>query len=422
MVRNGERKESYMHLFSNAFEWLKSRTVQIILLITLYLLSARFLPDIAHNFLFTMTFVIKDFLMWFVPLIVCFFVAQTLSEFRGFALLLIVFLVIFETLSNLSSALYALGCAHLSLPFMPKFSMVPSFVSLDPLWTFPFVRPKVWSAGYGSLLGVVLGSVCAFSRWAMLKKITLLGKVLSERFLKNVLGPLTPFFVLGFVARFYQEDILDRIISHYSKVILMITIFIFAYLLLIFFIGAKFNAKNTLKNFKQMLPAGTLGFATGCSLTTMPWTIICLKKILKNPRIAQAIIPLTTNIQQVGDCFAMNFLIFLIYSQFYGQPPDALLWSQFLFVFVLSRFATTAMLGGAIFLTTHLCEEYLAFQPEMTAILLMMNMLIDPIVTSSNVMGNGGLCCIFENAWIKIASTLRKKKNNAGYPFEPQGQ
>jgi hypothetical protein len=58
----------------------------------------------------------------------------------------------------------------------------------------------------------------------------------------------------------------------------------------------------------------------------------------------------------------------------------------------------------------------------MTAILLMMNMLIDPIVTSSNVMGNGGLCCIFENAWIKIASTLRKKKNNAGYPFEPQGQ
>jgi Na+/H+-dicarboxylate symporter len=50
-------------------------------------------------------------------------------------------------------------------------------------------------------------------------------------------------------------------------------------------------------------------------------------------------------------------------------------------------------------------EHYLHFTPEMIAILLAFNVLLDPIVTCTNVIGNGALCTLFEKTllsrWIK---------------------
>ena len=57
------------------------------------------------------------------------------------------------------------------------------------------------------------------------------------------------------------------------------------------------------------------------------------------------------------------------------------------------------MLGGAIFVMLPIYQHYLNFNDEMIAIILAMNVILDPIVTSSNVMANGGLAKIFENIW-----------------------
>ena len=64
-------------------------------------------------------------------------------------------------------------------------------------------------------------------------------------------------------------------------------------------------------------------------------------------------------------------------------------------MFVGARFATAAVMGGAIFIMLPY-ETYLNFTPEMIAIILAFNLVLDPIVTSSNVLANGALCRIFE--------------------------
>ena len=74
-------------------------------------------------------------------------------------------------------------------------------------------------------------------------------------------------------------------------------------------------------------------------------------------------------------------------------------WSAFTLVFVAMRFATAAALGGAIFLMLPIYQHYLYFTDEMIAIILAFNVILDPIITSSNVMANGGLAKIFENIW-----------------------
>jgi Na+/H+-dicarboxylate symporter len=72
------------------------------------------------------------------------------------------------------------------------------------------------------------------------------------------------------------------------------------------------------------------------------------------------------------------------------------MWVQFSLVFVLARFATAAVIGGAIFMMLPIYEKYLCFNAEMIAILLAFNVILDPIITCSNVLANGALCQMFE--------------------------
>ena len=58
-------------------------------------------------------------------------------------------------------------------------------------------------------------------------------------------------------------------------------------------------------------------------------------------------------------------------------------------------------------------ETYLGFNPEMIAIILAFNVVLDPIITGSNVVANGSLCRVFEKVWLKVLSLnrFREEKN-----------
>ena len=139
----------------------------------------------------------------------------------------------------------------------------------------------------------------------------------------------------------------------------------------------------------------------------MPWTIAGAAKNLKNPQFAKAIIPATTNIQQIGDCIINTFLCFLIYRHFFRHSPDSLTWMSFSLIFVLARFATAAILGGAIFIMLPIYEAYLGFNAEMIAIILAFNVVLDPLVTSCNLVANG-----------RFAASLKKSGSHCRtFPF-----
>ncbi|MGV2432182.1 MAG UNVERIFIED_CONTAM: dicarboxylate/amino acid:cation symporter [Rickettsiaceae bacterium] len=139
-----------------------------------------------------------------------------------------------------------------------------------------------------------------------------------------------------------------------------------------------------------------MALTSSCSLSTMPWTIKGASLNLDNPDFAKAVIPATTNIQQIGDCIMHIFLCILIYNHFYGHIPDFDTLLRFSFVFAIARFATAAVLGGAIFILIPIYQSYLDFSDEMVAIIFALNVILDPIVTSSNVMANGGLARVLK--------------------------
>jgi Na+/H+-dicarboxylate symporter len=209
--------------------------------------------------------------------------------------------------------------------------------------------------------------------------------------------------VLGFVARMYCSGFLNKALFDCGTLVLLIVFSLVSYILFIFLLGNRFQVRNAFSDFKNMAPAGIIAFTSGCSLSTMPTTIEGTAKNLQDPSLANALIPATTNIQQIGDCLANSLLCFWIYQSFFCVAPSFSTWASFSFVFVLARFTTVAVLGGAIFIMLPIYKHYLNFNDDMIAIIVAFNVILDPIITSANVLANGALAKVFERCWIFLS-------------------
>ena len=377
---------------------LRHRSIQILFILAIYLLAAPALPMPVHQCLFTISILIKDLLLWMLPLTVGFFIAHAIASFEKRAPLFIFVLFVFEALSNTASVWYSYGCAHFVASHLPEIETHSLDDAFNALWRLPWVKPGWWSADKGTFAGIVLGLLASF-RMPNLQLMISRGKGIMERILTRFFSRLIPLFILGFVARMYKTDLLNQMFVHYADLILWLFLFLAIYLAFLFLLGSGLSLARFMSNVKNIMPAGGIAFSSGCSLSTMPWTIEGTSKNMQNPDLAKAVIPATTNIQQIGDCIVNTFLCFLIYQQFNGAAPSISVWLSFSLIFVLARFATAAVLGGAIFVMLPIYESYLEFTPEMIAMILAFNVILDPVITSANVVANGALCRVFERTW-----------------------
>jgi hypothetical protein len=383
---------------------LKHRSFQVLLVLSAYVLLADLLPNVANQFFYAISLLIKDLLVWIMPLTVGLFIAYAVRSFGGKAPLFIISLLIFEGCSNFCSIWYAYACASFAADQLPSFGTSTLSSDFTALWRLPLSKPAWWSADKGAIAGLIIGCISAYYRNPVLAQAILRGKMIAEWVITRIFAQLIPLFILGFAVQMYQSHLLVHVFAHYSLLVLWLAAFMVIYICLLYALGAGLSLGRTAENIKNMLPAGGIALTSGCSLSTMPWTIAGAAKNLQDPKLAQAIIPATTNIQQIGDCIMMSFLCFLIYRHFYGVNPDLITWLHFSFVFTLARFATAAVIGGAIFIMLPIFETYLNFNPEMIAIILALNVFLDPLVTSSNVMANGALCRVYERFWGRVSN------------------
>ncbi|MFZ4100164.1 MAG: cation:dicarboxylate symporter family transporter, partial [Chlamydiia bacterium] len=171
---------------------------------------------------------------------------------------------------------------------------------------------------------------------------------------------------------------------------------LFVYLAILFGMATGFRWRGWSRAVLNCLPSGLMAATTMSSDATLPVTLAGAEKNLHDPEIARLLIPATVNIQMPGDCFINIFLAFSLIPLFGLTHPAPMQLIAFWFSFVLARFAAVGVTGGAIWLMIPLYEQYLGFTPAMTSLMISFNLLLDPIVTSSNVMGNGALAMLFE--------------------------
>lgn len=354
------------------------RSIQILLIVSIYLLIAQYLPMKAHQAIYTLSLLIKDLLLWMLPITVAFFIANAITSFEKKAPLFIITLFAFEAFSNSASVWYAYGCGHIAANHLSGIEHHTVTDTFEPLWRLPLIKPTWWSADKGTFAGILFGLLAVF-KVPKLKIMVLKGKEVAEYILTRFFSRLIPLFILGFVAKMYKTDLFNQLSTQYADLLLWLVVILCIYISFLFAIGSNGFGKTFAKSVHNLLPATGMAFSSGCSLSTMPWTIEGTSKNLKDKDLAKAVIPATTNIQQIGDCIANTFLCFLIYRYFKGYNPDFATWLSFSTIFVLARFATAAVLGGAIFIMLPIYESYLGFSHEMTAMILAFNVILDPL-------------------------------------------
>lgn len=393
---------------------LRSRSLHILLLCLSYLLLAPYLPVVCGQVLYSVSLSLKDLLMWCIPLTAFFFIADAIASFKQKAPYFVSLLLGFEAVSNFVSLWFAFAAGAFFLQYAPSLDLFePTKEGCRVLFRFFPFKPSWWSADKGALMGILCGTLAGFLSIPPLSDSLKFGKQFSQKLLTHGFSKVIPLFVLGFVANAHISDIFGPLIKEGSFLVVQLILILMFYLFFLFFIASKGSLFQMLKGLIALCPAGLMALMSGCSLSTMPWTIRGCEKILQNPSLASSIIPATTNIQQIGDCITNSFLCYLIYAANFGRPPCSKTWLIFAVMFTLARFATAAVLGGAIFLMLPIYEKYLSFNPEMIALILALNIFLDPIVTASNVVANGALCKLFEQIWIK-AMQLSKIETKRG--------
>lgn len=385
---------------------LSSTPVQLVCIVVLVSLFASHLPKFFIQGAYTISILIKDLLLFVLPVAVASYIASTLISFKQKALLLIISLLIFEAFSNATSVMYAYGIAVTCEQWIPVFKESQQYLtSLTAYTTLSTFRPSFWSSTNGVILGTIVGMIGAFSPLGHFSQNIFKIRDLMNVIFSRIFMRLIPFYVLGFLLFMHHSGLLNQIIESYATIIFIVTLVIITYLITLTLIAANFSRTRFITILNNICPAVMVAFTSMSSAATMPFTITATEKNLKNPKFASMLIPATTNIQQIGDCIA-NALLCLIILKNFGKPiPGIAAWLPFLLSFTLVRFTTAAVLGGAIFIMIPLYEYYLGFTSEMVALIIALNVVLDPIITSTNVWGNSVLSIIFERVWLFISQS-----------------
>lgn len=391
------------------FSFLRQTPVLLVFIALMVFLWGEMVPLTIIQWCYTISIFFKDSLLWVLPLAIASFIATTILGFRQKAVFFIGVLLVFEGVSNTLSVMYAYGVGNLSqsiMPFFPEQTTDMLSATLTPLWSISAWRPAFWAADKAVFLGVFLGLWATYGQSQTLSLFLIKMRDISRFMFAKVFMPLIPIYVLGFLLQMHYSGLLNQVMKSYSGVFILLVIAISLYILGIFIVAAGFQKARLWKMIRHIWPTGVIAFSAMSSAATMPFTIAAAEKNLHDPTLAGLIIPATTNIQQVGDCIA-NALLCLVLLKTFGKPfPEFGAWIVFTSVFVLARFTTVGILGGAIFIMVPIYEQYLGFTPEMVSLIIALNVVLDPIITAANVMANGGLCVVFEKIWRRFVPAV----------------
>jgi hypothetical protein len=373
---------------------LRSPFARLLLALVAFGVVGPFLPLGILTALFSFSCLVKDFLALVLPAAVALFVASALAPFGRRTPLLLFCLALFELGSNGLSTLLAM-CVGAVASMPVELPQGPA-TGLEAWFRLHHIAPTWWNAQTGVAVGLAAGLLVALGPLRQLALSLNRGRTFVQSLLSRWFLPAVPLFVVGFTADLWWRGALDLLVGPFLWTLLWLLLGLTAYLLLLFGIGSGFSPPVWWRALVNCLPSGTLAATSMSSVATLPVTILAAEKNLRHPFLARLLIPATVNIQMPGDCFANIFLALALLPAFGLSLPSWEGLALFAGVFVLSRFAAAGVTGGAILIMLPLYERYLGFSPEMCSVMIALNLLLDPVITAANVLGNGALAMVFE--------------------------
>lgn len=368
--------------------------IWLLLAIIFFLFAGPHIPVGVKAFLYTISIIIKEVLIFLLPVLIFCLLFKTTISLSEKATVLILVILVMVCLSNFVSTFMS----HYVGMWVYSFDLSivnPAYEkALRPLWNFRLF--KIITNDKAMILGIVMGLICSkfFKEYSkpLAHRINLFTGKLLKFFFKII-----PIFIVGFIVKLENDGTISLILKDYLGILLIIACAQISYLLLFYFVTNKLNLKSALLNIRNMLPAAFVGFTSMSSAASLPVAIVGVAKNAHDPDLSKAVIPATINIHLIGDCFSIPILAYAIMKTFDIADPTLTEYLVFTVYFVVAKFSVAAVPGGGILVMLPILEQNLGFTPEMLSMITALYILFDPVVTFMNILGNGAFARMIDN-------------------------
>jgi Na+/H+-dicarboxylate symporter len=376
--------------------------LQLLILITLVLLFGDYVPASVKSNLYAISLTLKEVLLFVMPFIIFSFIFSCIVELENKVVLFVILLLMGVCLSNLISSMisYQVGqvaLAHLNIAM----DHLPSPVeSITPSWNF---KLPGWLPNQDAMMsGFVLGILGGWFRAQWIQQSARALRDTANWFLNKCFIPLMPLFVLGLILKMNNDSHLANTLLQYAPSFGVMMLAAVLYLVLLLLIAAKFDRKQALKYFRNILPATITAFSSLSSAVAMPLSIQAADKNTRGHKAVSAVIPSTVGIHLIGDGICVPILCMIVLATFGYPLPTFEQYLPFAFYFVLAKFAIAAVPMGGMLVMIPVFQTYLGFNADMLGLITTFYLLFDPFLTACNTTGNGIFVILFTRLMKKL--------------------
>ena len=237
--------------------------------------------------------------------------------------------------------------------------------------------------------GISLGALCGMNGYSSMGRLADFLSRYSIMFLRRVIVPLIPAFVLGFLFMMKYSGMLGLLLKNYiyTAVLSVVLVILIPVIWMIVVVGWK----KTKKVMYDLLPAFMTGANTMSSTISMPLLLQAMEENVENKQVARVSIPITISSHILGDGIIIPLLVMVLAKSFGLPMPGLFSYFMLSISMLLLRFSNVAVPGGGIFSMGPYFAACFGLTDEMFSSLITAYILFDPLITVGNIAGNGAM-------------------------------
>lgn len=372
-------------------KFFSSLPFKLLLGVILGIIVGQIVNEGVMNIVVTFKFIIKEIIMFCVPLIVIGFIAPSITRLGSNASRMLGVALVLAYASSLGAALFSMAAGYNIIPHLSIVTNVEGLKEL-PKVVFELKIPQLISVMSALVLSILLGLAATWTKANSTINLLEEFQNIVLEIVSRIIIPILPVFIaLTFIGLSYEGTITKQL-PVFLIVIIIVMVGHYIWMALLYGIAGAYTGKNPMNVLKHYGAAYITAVGTMSSAATLAVALNCARKsdVLREDMVDFGV-PLFANIHLCGSVLTEVFFVMTISKILYGSMPS--LPSMVLFCALLAVFAIGApgVPGGTVMASLGIISGVLGFDDTGIALMLTIFALQDSFGTACNVTGDGAL-------------------------------
>ena len=360
-------------------------------------------PDAIVRFMVTIQSVIGSFIIFLIPLIILFFIADGISSLPHSSGKLLGLTVATAYSSTVIATLLSCLIALFLLPGMLA-GVVPEAAGSEAMDFSPYIEFEI-----EPLMDVITALLTAFlfgiglqvtannSASSALKDIINQGKKIVEKTIKRIVIPLLPFYIAGIFTEMAASGTAFTYLRTFAQVLALALVMHWLWILVLYAIAAAVSGRKMFSLIKVMLPAYVTAIGTMSSAATIPVSLRQAEKNQISAPTREFVIPLCASIHLSGSAITIIICAVAVMLLTPSLPtPDIMMLVPFILTLGVITVAAPGVPGGTILAALGILSSILGFDETALALMVSLFLAQDSFGTACNIIGDGAIAVIVD--------------------------